>query len=335
MSKRTAGDHARRHAGTASSGSRRDVHSDSTPTRPDLPETPSKLAPSRDLAPPRGSPSLLTIVRRSLESECRLPPGATVLVAVSGGPDSMALLSCLARLGPKMGVALRAHGVDHGLRPEAAAELDLAERFAGKLGVPFGRTRVDVTRGSNLQARAREARWTALRAAAKPHSAVVATAHHAEDRAETVLMRVLRGAGARGLAVLGPIGPDLVRPLVRAQRSDVMAHLSRHHVPFATDPSNADPRYLRTRVRTEVMPLLRALDPAIVSHLSAIADDLEGAATARQSSATPTWTAGLPRATQTAIAELLRTRSKEARVWLPDGLVVMAAPQERRKESTD
>jgi hypothetical protein len=106
-----------------------------------------------------------------------------------------------------------------------------------------------------------------------------------------------------------------------------MAHLARHRVPYATDPSNADPRYLRTRVRSEVLPLLRALDPAIVSHLSAIADDLEGGATARQMS----WTSGLPRATQTAISELVRSRSREARVWLPDGLVVMAEPNRTRK----
>lgn len=405
-------DHARRKAGTDSSGSPRDRHDEPSASREAVHDSSPDLATSRDpatrreseserqgqgqrqrqtkserqghtesetearrpgalaeprrleaLAEPRrlgpaSGPSLLTIVRRALEGECRLAPGSIVLVAVSGGPDSMALLSCLARLAPRFALSVRAHGVDHGLRPEAAAELDLAQRFAAEHHIPFGRTKVDVTRGGNLQARAREARWAALREAAKEATkdaltagnVVIATAHHAEDRAETVLMRILRGAGARGLAVLPPRGHaassqdassqihwDVVRPLLRAQRSDVMAHLSRHRVPFATDPSNSDPRYLRTRVRNEVMPLLRALDPAIVSHLAAIADDL-GAALAPQPKPTPTpsrasWTAGLPRATQQAIAELLRTRSKGARVWLPDGLVVMAETRRARKET--
>lgn len=301
------------------------------------------------------APSLLTIVRRALGGECRLPPGANVLAAVSGGPDSMALLSCLVRVAPRFSVSVRAHGVDHGLRPDAAAELDLAARFCEEHGVPFRRSTVTVTRGGNLQARARDARWAALREAASAEDAVIATAHHAEDRAETVLMRILRGAGARGLAVLPPLtsaraqGPTegaaeadgqgdkgsrkeesvgVVRPLLRAHRSEVMAHLARHGVPYATDPSNRDPRYLRTRVRGEVLPLLQALDPAIVSHLCAIADDLEGTATARPAA----WTAGLPRSTQTAIAELVRSRSATARVWLPDGLLLMAEPRTRREE---
>ncbi len=327
--------HANQHARMDSQGSRQDADRAPTPSKHVVNKSRKEPASDRDLATARESasrgPSLLTIVRRALEGECRLPRGTTIIVAVSGGPDSMALLSCLARLAPKLGLDLRAHGVDHGLRPDAAAELDLAEELAAAHRIPFARTNLTLTRGGNLQARAREARWAALRIAAK--SDVIATAHHAEDRAETVIMRMLRGAGARGLAVLSPRSPDsqVVRPLLRAQRSDVVAHLTRHRLPSATDPSNADPRYLRTRVRNEVLPLLRALDPAIVSHLSAIADDLEGAATARQSS----WTAGLPRATQTAISELLRTRSKEARVWLPDGLVIMNAPPRPRKESAD
>ncbi|MBX3233271.1 MAG: tRNA lysidine(34) synthetase TilS [Labilithrix sp.] len=243
----------------------------------------------------------------------------------------MALLSVLVRLAPRFGLGLMAHGVDHGLRPDAAAELDLAERFARDHGVPWDRTKVDVPRGGNLQARARAARWTALAGAARAHGATIATAHHAEDRAETVLMRVLRGSGARGLAVLPPRSPaagasdiEVVRPLLRALRSDVVTHLERHRVPSATDPSNADPRFLRTRVRNEVLPLLRELDPAVVHHLSAIADDLTAAGSARAEAG---WTAGLPRATQAAIAALVRSRSTEARVWLPDGLVAMVEPR--------
>jgi len=269
--------------------------------------------------------SLATIARRALD-ELRLRDTA-VLVATSGGPDSMALLDVLARLAPARGLRLLAHGVDHGLRPEAGAELDLAADHARKLAVPFDRTRVRVPLGGNLQARARTARWEALAVAARRHAATVATAHHADDRAETVLLRLFRGAGLRGLAVLppratAPDAPDvaIVRPLVRARRSDIVAHVERWRIVYARDPSNEDGRYLRTRVRRNLMPLLAAIDPRIVEHLGAIADE---AGSERASETGRTWTAGLPRATQDAIAALLRNGNREARVWLPGGLVVM------------
>src|SRR5688572_20374575 len=149
-------------------------------------------------------PSLVTLVRRTLREECGPLAQRSVLAAVSGGGDSQAMLSVLARLAPELGFRLAAHGVDHGLRSEAAAELDVAEALATKLGGPFSRTRLQLERGSNLQARAREARYAALRDVARSSEALIATAHHATDRAETVLLRLLRGAGPRGLAVLAP-----------------------------------------------------------------------------------------------------------------------------------
>jgi tRNA(Ile)-lysidine synthase len=255
-------------------------------------------------------------VRRTVEREALFSRGDRVLVAVSGGPDSMALLHALALTRGKLGHALVAHGVDHGLRAEAASELDLAERFARSLDVPFDRTRVEVARGGNLQARARAARYEALRAAARRASAsCIATAHHADDRAETVLLRLLRGAGPRGLAVLPPRSGDLVRPLIRAQKKDILSHLARHGVSFAEDPSNADPRFLRARVRSEILPSLARLSPAIVGHLCALADQL---AEPPESGA---YIASLGRATREALKMLAEKRSPRVRVPLPHGLV--------------
>lgn len=222
-------------------------------------------------------PSLTTIVRRTLLEECAPLASRTVLAAVSGGGDSMAMLSVLARLAPKFGFSLLAHGVDHGLRPAASSELDLAQELAQRLGVPFGRTRLSLEPGGNLQARARAARYAALREAASPHAALIATAHHAHDRAETVLLRLLRGAGPRGLAVLAPRTDDLIRPLIRASKDDVLLHLHRHDLDFAQDPSNQDAAFLRVRVRHELVPLLEQLSPRIVGHLNALADALRGA----------------------------------------------------------
>lgn len=222
-------------------------------------------------------PSLVTIVRRTLLEECGPLGSAHVLAAVSGGGDSQAMLSVLARLAPEIGFRLSAHGVDHGLRPEAASELDKAQALAERLGVPFGRSVLSVARGSNLQARAREARYAALREVAAPSGALIATAHHATDRAETVLLRLLRGAGPRGLAVLPPRAHDVLRPLVRAEKSDVLLHLARHCVDFADDPSNSDKAFLRVRVRSELVPLLTQLSPQIAVHLNALADALTSA----------------------------------------------------------
>jgi tRNA(Ile)-lysidine synthase len=277
-------------------------------------------------------PSLLTIAKRALTGEAELEPGAVLLAAVSGGPDSMALLHVLARLAPKLGISVHAHGVDHGLRVEASKELEVAEAFATHLGVPFGRSTLRVARGGNLQARARTARFEALAAAARGVGAhTIATAHHADDRAETVLLRLMRGAGPRGLAVLPPRAPlggaddlELVRPLVRARRSDVLAHIERHAIPFASDPSNLDPRFLRVRVRRELMPLLEELAPGVVNHLVALADQLAESADGGGSSFP------LPRSSQAALAELARSRSTTARVWLPGALVVSFDPTRAR-----
>ena len=134
------------------------------------------------------------------------------------------------------------------------------------LDVPFARTRVAVARGGNLQARARAARWDALRVAASRSGADrIATGHHADDRAETLIMRLLRGTTARGLAVLPPVDRRdgvRVRPLYRARRLDVEAHVARHRLPCARDPSNEDPRFLRTRVRRRGPAGARTPEPA-------------------------------------------------------------------------
>lgn len=220
-------------------------------------------------------PTLLRVVERTLREECPLEPGSRLLLAVSGGGDSMAMLHVLARLSEKLGLALTAHGIDHGLRQEAAAELEVVGRLARSLGVPFATTRVELEPGANLQHRARTARYRALHEARRrARACAIATAHHADDRAETVLLRMLRGSGPAGLSVLHPRSEGLVRPLVRATKSTITRHLERHHIAWCSDPSNRDRRFLRVRVREELLPLLVALSPGIVSHLNALADQL-------------------------------------------------------------
>jgi tRNA(Ile)-lysidine synthase len=264
-------------------------------------------------------PTLLTLASRTLREECALGRGARLLAAVSGGPDSLAMLDVLARLAPKLGFELVAHGVDHGLRPEAAAELDLAETHAARLGVHFTRTSVRVAPGGNLQARARALRYEALEAAREHLGAtLIATAHHADDRAETVLLRLLRGAGPKGLAVLPPRAGDRIRPLLRARKADILAHLERHRIAFAEDPSNRDRRYLRARVREEVLPLLAELSPGIVGHLNALADELLAGEKDEALARLPAML-GLGRAQRTLLRRALERKQRDARVLLKGG----------------
>lgn len=225
----------------------------------------------------RGShaPSLRTLVDRTLRDELRLEPGARILCACSGGPDSTAMLHVLASLRRDHGFQLAAHGVDHGLRPEAVAELELARAVAVQADIQFSVTQLQVAPGPNLQARAREARYASLWAAARDLGIdLLATAHTLDDRAETVLMRLLRGTGARGLAVLPARDGPLLRPLIRASHAAVLLHLQRHSLPSADDPSNLDTRYARVRVRREVLPYLRTIAPNIDATLVALADEL-------------------------------------------------------------
>jgi tRNA(Ile)-lysidine synthase len=224
---------------------------------------------------------MLTLVRRAVKRHGMFAAGELVLCGCSGGADSTAMLHALALLRAKHGHRLAAVGIDHGLRTAAASELGVAERLAVSLDVPFERVPLRVRAGANLQARARDARHRALqRAAARLGCQRLALAHTADDRAETVLLRLLRGAGPRGLAAMGPSAPGLhgqvpiVRPLLLARRRDVLTHLERHGLEHAEDPSNRDRRFLRVRVREELLPLLEELSPGVVETLCTLADSL-------------------------------------------------------------
>jgi tRNA(Ile)-lysidine synthase len=273
-------------------------------------------------------PTLLRRTARTLREETPLCRGDRVLVAVSGGGDSIALLHVLARLRPELGIELSAHGVDHGLRTEAAGELDLAERLAEELGVAFSRTQLALVEGGNLQARAREARYRALDAAARAAEARwVATAHHADDRAETVLMRILRGSSPRGLAVLPAAAERRLRPLIRSPKAAIALHLERHGLAYASDPSNQNPRFLRTRIRHELLPLLEDLAPGASDTLNRLADEWTApepvVVTDAQGHALP-----VRRSQAEQIRRAQKMGSRTARIWLPGGLEIIPSGNE-------
>jgi tRNA(Ile)-lysidine synthase len=191
-------------------------------------------------------------------------PGSRVVVAVSGGPDSQTLLHCLAGLRQELGIDLVAVGIDHRLRPEAAAELETARALAREHRVPFEAVAVHVENGDNVMAAARRARYRALRAAARRHEAsAIALAHTASDQVENVLLNLSRGAGLRGVRGMPARRGSIVRPLLGTSRDEIHAYLAAHDVAFATDPSNADRARARGQLRHAVIPGLRAINPAL------------------------------------------------------------------------
>lgn len=224
-------------------------------------------------------PSLSRLVQTCLKKECGLPEStsAGLVVAVSGGPDSLALADVLSDSRKRWRkLRLLVVSVDHGLRSESAGECARVASFCQARDLPFTSVRVKVTGEGGLQAAAREARYAALEQAAEAHfgpDGLIATAHHADDRAETLLLRLLRGVSLEGLGVLPPRDGRRLRPMVRARRSDVLLHCQRHQLEPVLDPSNVDQRFLRVRVRTELLPLLVGLSPQVVDALNTLADE--------------------------------------------------------------
>lgn len=180
------------------------------------------------------------------------PLRARLLLAVSGGPDSMAMLT-LAHAAFPGGIAVAT--VDHRLRPQAAAEAALVATHCATLGVPHATLVPEVPiAGASIQAAARHARYRLLAAHAQAIGAeALATAHHVDDQAETFLMRAARGSGIAGLAGVRPRavieGAVVVRPVLEWRRAELRAIVRRAEVPFVDDPSNHDPAHDRTRFR--------------------------------------------------------------------------------------
>lgn len=222
--------------------------------------------------------SLVARVRRTLVERGLVARGMRVLAACSGGPDSAALLGALAELAPELGFALEAASVDHGLRPDAQADVATAREQASAVAVPFHALRVRVAQlacGGSLQARARQARYAALSELAAALGAErIAVGHTQDDQAETVLQRLLRGARVRGLSAIEPLRDDgVIRPLLDVTRADAHAFARARFAQIASDPSNADPRFTRVRVRKDVLPVLEREDSRLRAHLAQLADD--------------------------------------------------------------
>lgn len=209
---------------------------------------------------------MLEDVRSFILQEHLLRAGDRVVVACSGGPDSLALLHILWRLRPELGIELAAAHVDHQLRGTAGqADACFVREFCAALGVPCSVAVVDVpacvrASGKSVEEAARELRYRCLHRAAARYGPLtkIAVGHNLDDQAETVLLHLLRGAASRGLAGMMPCTPDgIIRPLLAVPRRDIEAYCREQGLTPRDDATNRDTTYTRNKVRLELLPLLR------------------------------------------------------------------------------
>lgn len=198
-----------------------------------------------------------------------LMPGDTVTCAVSGGADSMALLFAMYLLKDKLEISVRAAHFNHCLRgSESDRDEAFVRAFCDRYDIPLTVGSGEVVAGKKgLEAAARDARYAFLRTL----PGKIATAHTADDNAETVLMRMVRGTGLKGLGAIAPVRGRVIRPMLLVTRQQVMAFLKEYHISYVEDSSNAEDLFLRNRLRHQVMPLLKQENPRLAENLSAMA----------------------------------------------------------------
>lgn len=196
-----------------------------------------------------------------------LPPGGTVLAAVSGGADSICLLHLLAQLGPELRFSVAAAHFDHHLRPDSGRDAAFVRDFCAARGILCRVGGGDVAayardRGLGLEEAGRALRYQFLtRCAGEMGAARIATAHTADDNVETLLLHLIRGAGLHGLGGIPPRRGIIVWPLLAVSRAEILDYLREHGLDHVEDPSNADLSFTRNRIRREVLPLLWELNP--------------------------------------------------------------------------
>ena len=212
---------------------------------------------------------MLSKLRRTLRQYEMLSDGDTVICAVSGGADSMALLWAMYLLQEELPIRVEAAHFNHHLRGgESDRDQAFVERFCRQYAIPLHLGEAQVRAGKKgLEAAAREARYAFF------HSLCgkVATAHTADDNAETVLLHLIRGTGLKGLGAIAPVSGRVIRPLLHVTRQEVEPFLEEYSIDHIEDSSNASDQFLRNRVRRGIMPLLRAENPKIAENLSAMA----------------------------------------------------------------
>jgi tRNA(Ile)-lysidine synthase len=220
---------------------------------------------------------MLEQVLKTIQKYKMFEPRERVVVAVSGGPDSMALLHVLCALNTRLCLKLHVAHLDHHLRKDSHKDLIFVKKAAEGLKIPFYCAVLDARRiekQASLEDALRKLRYDyILGVCKKTRSKKIALGHTKDDQAETVLMRVLRGSGLAGLSAILPkrdlYGRQVVRPLIEVAKRDVLKYLAAHKVPFRLDTTNFEDRFMRNKIRNNLLPLLeRQYNPKIKEVLS-------------------------------------------------------------------
>ena len=225
--------------------------------------------------------SLLSRFHKSLLRSGCIPSGSRVLVGVSGGADSVALISLLHQTAENMDLYLEVAHLDHALRDSSRADAQFVKQLCADLGLLLTVERRDVAeaaqqRKGNLEEVARDIRRDFLETVAKDRNCqVIALGHHADDQAETFLMRLLRGSGPSGLSGMRETNKSVVRPLLSFQRKELLAYLQGEGIDWREDESNLDQRFTRNRIRHNLLPLLESYNPKINSQLVGLCELLQ------------------------------------------------------------
>ncbi|MCG6878974.1 MAG: tRNA lysidine(34) synthetase TilS [Deltaproteobacteria bacterium] len=223
------------------------------------------------------------LIKKIEKTICRyhmLPHGSRVLVAVSGGPDSVVLLDVLDRLKAAFSLDLVVAHFDHALRPrDDDGETRFVASLAASMGLPFVTEKSKShfhTKGMSLEEAARDLRYEFLYGAKAAQGAQkIALGHTLNDQAETVIMRLLRGSGPAGLSGIPPVrNHDIIRPLIEVTRGEIEAYIARHNLRYVTDSSNLEKHHLRNKIRLELLPQLEDYQPRIVEILGQTAEIL-------------------------------------------------------------
>lgn len=219
-----------------------------------------------------------------------LQSGDNVVVALSGGSDSVTLLHCLKALEAELGITVCACHVNHNLRGEDSDnDQAYVQRLCEKTETPLRIYSVDVSgtvkKHQSIEERARELRYETFRRLSEELGAKVATAHNACDNAETVLINLLRGTGLKGLCGIPPIRDYLIRPLLGCSKEDILAYCRENRLEYVTDMTNFSTAYTRNKLRIELIPKLLEINPSFIEtvrrmtrHLTSDSDFLENMA---------------------------------------------------------
>ena len=212
---------------------------------------------------------MLNKLEQFIRSHHLVDRGDTLVCAVSGGADSMALLTGMYLLRDKLGIILEAAHFNHCLRGEESdADEAFVVDYCNSLNIPVHICREQIIAGKKgLEAAAREARYAFF----EKLSGKIATAHTADDNAETVLMHLIRGTGLKGLGGISPRRGKIIRPMLGITRPQVLAFLEEYCVSYRNDSSNDTDLFLRNRLRHHVLPLLREENPRLCENLSSMA----------------------------------------------------------------